>query len=183
MTENRNNLQKYAMHFGTFMGIYWILKFILFPLGFTIPFLSFLFLALTLAVPFLGFHYVKMYRNKICGGAISFSQAMIFTVFMYMFASLLVAVAHYIYFKYIDHGFIIDLLTKQWNALFASIVGMEEYKTAMMDAIENAQSLTAVDITLQCLSTNVLWGVIFSIPTALAVMKKGNPESQQPFQS
>ena len=28
------------MHFGTYMGIYWILKFILFPLGFHIPFLS-----------------------------------------------------------------------------------------------------------------------------------------------
>nr|DAZ07298.1 MAG TPA: hypothetical protein [Caudoviricetes sp.] len=32
MTESRSNLQKYAMHFGTYMGVYWILKFILFPL-------------------------------------------------------------------------------------------------------------------------------------------------------
>ena len=43
MTENRSYLQKYAMHFGTYMGIYWILKFILFPLGLHIPFLSILF--------------------------------------------------------------------------------------------------------------------------------------------
>ena len=83
------------MHFGTYMGIYWILKFILFPLGFHIPFLSLLFVILTLAVPFIGYHYVKMYRDKICGGSIQFSHAVLFTIFMYMFASLLVAVAHY----------------------------------------------------------------------------------------
>ena len=59
MTENRNYLQKYAMHFGTYMGAYWILKFILFPLGFTIPFLSLLFMGLTIGVPFIGYHYVK----------------------------------------------------------------------------------------------------------------------------
>ncbi len=37
---NRSYLQKYAMHFGTYMGIYWILKFILFPAGIphTFPF-------------------------------------------------------------------------------------------------------------------------------------------------
>ena len=82
------------MHFGTYMGIYWILKFILFPLGFHIPFLSLLFVILTLSVPFIGYHYAKMYRDKICGGSIQFSHAMLFTIFMYMFASLLVAVAH-----------------------------------------------------------------------------------------
>lgn len=107
MTENRNYLQKYAMHFGTYMGAYWILKFILFPLGFTIPFLSLLFMGLTIGVPFIGYHYVKMYRNKICGGAISFAHACLFTLFMYMFASLLVAVAHYI----ISSLSIMDLLS------------------------------------------------------------------------
>ena len=61
------------MHFGTYMGIYWILKFILFPLGFHIPFLSLLFVILTLSVPFIGYHYAKMYRDKICGGSIQFS--------------------------------------------------------------------------------------------------------------
>ena len=96
------------MHFGTYMGIYWILKFILFPLGFHIPFLSLLFVILTLSVPFIGYHYAKMYRDKICGGSIQFSHAMLFTIFMYMFASLLVAVAHYAYFQFIDHGFIIN---------------------------------------------------------------------------
>ncbi len=42
MAENKGYMQ-YAMLFGTYLGGYWILKFILFPLGLTTPFLSFLF--------------------------------------------------------------------------------------------------------------------------------------------
>ena len=116
------------MHFGTYMGIYWILKFILFPLGFHIPFLSLLFVILTLAVPFIGYHYVKMYRDKICGGSIQFSHAVLFTIFMYMFASLLVAVVHYIYFQFIDHGFIVNSYIQLWDELMTNTPALAENK-------------------------------------------------------
>ena len=142
MTENRNYLQKYAMHFGTYMGMYWILKFILFPLGFTIPFLLFLFMCLTLAVPFLGYHYAKMYRNKICGGTIGFAHACLFTLFMYMFASLLVAVAHYIYFQFIDHGFIINSYIQLWDELMTNTPALIENKEVIKETIDTARSLT-----------------------------------------
>lgn len=108
MTENRGYTQRYAMLFGTYMGGFWILKFILFPVGLSVPFLLFLFMGLTLCVPFMGYYYARMYRNQVCGGGISFLHAWIFTVFMYMFAALLAAVAHYIYFRFIDHGYVIN---------------------------------------------------------------------------
>lgn len=101
-------MQRYAMLFGTYMGGFWILKFILFPVGLSVPFLLFLFMGLTLCVPFMGYYYARMYRNQVCGGGISFLHAWIFTVFMYMFAALLAAVAHYIYFRFIDHGYVIN---------------------------------------------------------------------------
>lgn len=106
MAENRGYMQRYAMLFGTYMGGFWILKFILFPVGLSVPFLLFLFMGLTLCVPFMGYYYARMYRNQVCGGGISFLHAWVFTVFMYMFAALLAAVAHYIYFRFIDHGYV-----------------------------------------------------------------------------
>nr|WP_320059737.1 DUF4199 domain-containing protein [uncultured Bacteroides sp.] len=173
MTENRNYLQKYAMHFGTYMGAYWVLKFILFPLGLTIPFLLFLFIGLTLGVPFMGYYYARMYRNKICGGEISFVQAWIFTVFMYMFAALLTATAHFIYFRFIDQGFIINTYTVLLdNALQAGVPGMGTYISQFKEAMEVLRSLSPIDITLQLLSQNVFYGSILAIPTALVVMKK-----------
>ena len=64
MTENRGYTQRYAMLFGTYMGGFWILKFILFPVGLSVPFLLFLFMGLTLCVPFMGYYYARMYRNS-----------------------------------------------------------------------------------------------------------------------
>lgn len=183
MTENRNYLQKYAMHFGTYMGMYWILKFILFPLGFTIPFLLFLFMCLTLAVPFLGYHYAKMYRNKICGGTIGFAHACLFTLFMYMFASLLVAVAHYIYFQFIDHGFIINSYIQLWDELMTNTPALIENKEVIKETIDTARSLTSINITMQLLSWDVFLGSILAIPTALMVMKKAKPENDGVSQS
>lgn len=65
MAENRGYMQRYAMLFGTYMGGFWILKFILFPVGLSVPFLLFLFMGLTLCVPFMGYYYARMYRNQV----------------------------------------------------------------------------------------------------------------------
>ena len=173
MAESRSHIQKYAMHFGTYMGIYWILKFSLFPLGLTIPFLPFLFLGLTLGVPFMGYYYTRIYRNKICGGEISFGHAWMFSVFMYMFAALLTAVAHYIYFRFIDHGYIINTYTNILNAATQNTLpGMDSYITQIKEAMNVIKAFSPTDITLQLLSQNVFYCSILAIPTALIVMKK-----------
>ena len=176
MTDNRTFLRKYAMHFGTYMGVYWILKFILFPLGFQIPFFSFLFIILTLAVPFMGYFYARMYRDKVCGGSIPFAHAVIFTVFMYMFASMLAGVAHYVYFEFIDHGYILNSYTQLWDELITNAPELAANKAIIKETIDSVRSLRSIDITMQLISCDMLWGSIMAIPTALLVMKKAKPE-------
>ncbi len=156
MTENRGYMQRYAMLFGTYMGGFWILKFILFPVGLSVPFLLFLFMGLTLCVPFMGYYY-----------------AWIFTVFMYMFAALLAAVAHYIYFRFIDHGYVINTCETMVDTLAQSnMPGMDSYIATYQEALETARLLSPIDITLQMISSNVFWGSILAFPTALFVMRR-----------
>lgn len=174
MTKNKSYyLQRHAMLFGTYMGGFWILKFALLPLGLTVPFLLFLFMVLTLCVPFMGYYYTRMYRNQVCGGTIRFAHAWVFSVFMYMFAALFTAVAHYFYFRFIDQGY---LLNTYENILsnYTSIAPpqMEVYIDQLQDALEVMRSLTSVDITMQLMSQNVFYGMILAIPTALFVMKR-----------
>lgn len=173
MTENRGYTQRYAMLFGTYMGGFWILKFILFPVGLSVPFLLFLFMGLTLCVSFMGYYYARMYRNQVCGGGISFLHAWIFTVFMYMFAALLAAVAHYIYFRFIDHGYVINTCETMVDTLAQSnMPGMDSYIATYQEALETARLLSPIDITLQMISSNVFWGSILAFPTALFVMRR-----------
>lgn len=173
MAENKINLQHHAMHFGTFMGIYWIAKFVLFPLGLSNSFLLFLFFTLTLAVPFVGYYYARTFRDKICGGSLTFMQSWIFLVFVYLFASLLVAVAHYVYFRFIDQGYVMDTYStflEQSKSIpgFTELIEKYNYK----EIIDLIRSMSAIEIAMQLLSQNMLYCSILALLTAPFVAKK-----------
>lgn len=173
MAENRINLQRYAMHFGTYMGVYWAAKFALFPMGLTNSFLMLLFFVLTIAVPFMGYFYARNFRDKICGGSITFMQSWLFMVFMYLFASLLAAVAHYIYFRFIDHGYMMDTYSAVLEQA-KSVPGFEEMMEPynFPEIIELIRSRSAIELTMQLLSQNMLYCSILALITAPFVVKK-----------
>ncbi len=181
MTEKKVSLHKYAMRLGTIMGVYWIVKFIFFPLGIRVPFLQFVFLAMTIAVPFLGYYFVKMFRNKVLGGFISFAQAWAFTVLLYAFAGILVAVAHYIYFQYIDNGFLLEVYNASVQEVKnLGVAGMEGYIEQLEHSLELISGLTPLQLTFQLFNMNLMSGVFLGIITALFVMRK-NPDVNAPL--
>lgn len=174
MTQNQPiSLQQTAMYFGTLMGIFWIIKFTFLPLGFTIPLLQLLFVLLTFFVPILGYLYARKFRNRYCEGTITFSRAFTFTVLMYLFAALLAAVAHYIYFRYIDNGFLIDSYIGQLEAMKPAAT--EELRESIDQFIEGfslISSLSPIQLTFQLISQNFLYGTLLALPTALLVMRR-----------
>lgn len=174
MGENKTNLQGYAMQYGTYMGVYWIFKFIFFPLGLRMPLLELVFMVLTLAVPVLGYVYARRFRDRCCGGYLSFFRALAFCFLVYLFASILVAVAHYIYFQYIDNGFLFnayETLLKQAGEM----EGMENLVTQMDGVLETFRKLSAIELTMQLISQNIFYGSLLSFPTALLVMRRKVP--------
>ena len=94
-------------------------------------------------------------------------------VFKTMFAALLAAVAHYIYFRFIDHGYVINTCETMVDTLAQSnMPGMDSYIATYQEALETARLLSPIDITLQMISSNVFWGSILAFPTALFVMRR-----------
>ena len=120
MAENRGYIQRCAMLYGAYLGVFWIVGAVFFPLGLTNPFLFLLFIGFVLCGPFIAYRYARTYRNGVCGGSISFSHAWVFTVLMYMFAALLAAAAHYVYFRFIDQGYIVSTYSRLMNDFFES---------------------------------------------------------------
>ena len=177
MTENKSTLQEYAMRYGTAMGIFWACKFVLFPLGMSMPLLLIFFFILTLSVPILGYLFVRKYREQQCEGVLNFSKAYIFTIFMYMFASLFVAVIHYLYFRYMDNGMIVNTYQGMIDQMNAVATGdMKESLEQFRTALDVVSSLTPLEITLQLLTQNVFYCTILAIPTALLVMRNKKKE-------
>lgn len=170
-------MQRYAMLFGTYMGGFWITKFILFPLGLSAPFILLLFLGLTLYVPFLGFKYTKKYREQVLGGGINFLHAWAFNLLLYAFAALFTSVAHYIYFQFIDHGYILSTYQTLLEEVSATAIpGTENYISQLKANLELVRSLSPLDITFQLISQNIFYGSLIALPTALFAMKKTSHE-------
>jgi hypothetical protein len=173
-----------AMNFGAVVGLYYIGKFCLFPLSLHSTMAALFFLGLTLVVPVLVYWLVRRYRDLYSGGRISFSQAFIFAVFVMGFGALLAAVAHYIYFAYIDCGAMVNALTQSIEQLQSiDLASMEDvnvedisqfgqYIELMKQTIQQIQDMKPIDFTLGMLSNNVSWSIILSLPTALLVKKQ-----------
>ncbi len=176
MNQGRSYLQRYAMLFGTYMGVFWIFKFILLPVGTTVPFFATSYLILTMLVPFMGFFYTRMYRDKVCGGGIGFVHAWLFTMFLYMFASLLTTVAHYIYFQFIDNGYLLHYALNMMDAeKLAAPKELQANYDLLREALNEFLTQTPINITVNIMSSNVMWGAILAVPTALFAMKKRKP--------
>ena len=177
MTEKKINFQEDAMKYGTIMGIFWTIKFVLFPLGMENPLLLMAFFLLTLIVPVVGFFLVRQYRDRECGGILNFSRAFLFTSFMYMFAALFATIAHYIYFRYMDNGMIVN--TYQNILTQMSAVATDDLKPSLeqfQEALDIIASLSPLEISIQLITQNIFYCTLIALPTALLVMRKQKKE-------
>ena len=85
----------------------------------------------------------------------------------------LTAVAHYVYFRFIDQGFVLNTYESLLNSLTShTIPGMDAYVEQFKEIISAMRSLSPTDITMQLMSQNVFYGSLLAIPTALFVMKR-----------
>lgn len=164
-----------ALRYGTYMGLFWIVKFSFIPLGFAVPLLQLLFVLCTLFVPILGYIFVRKYRKTYNEGGFSFFKALNFTLLMYMAAILLTAIAHYVYFRYMDNGYLISCFQQQIHALKEVYAGVnpalvENY----VRAFDMFASLTPLQVVVQLISQNVFYCVLLSVFTALCTMKRRN---------
>lgn len=175
MNATQNLMYRCAMQYGTCMGVFWIGKFILFPLGFRMPFLSLAFMVLTLAVPFLAYYYARTYRDRFSGGAIRFSQAWVFTALVYVYAALLAAVAHFVYFQFIDQGFVLNACMEMLEQQKGFSAEMDAQVALLQEALGEVD-LSPIGITMQLFSSNVMYGSILAVPVALLVMRKAGKE-------
>jgi hypothetical protein len=177
----RPTMMNCAMNFGAVVGLYYIVKFCLFPLSLHSTMVALLFLGLTLVVPSLVFMLVKRYRDQYCQGRLEFVHAWAFSVLIMGFGSLLAAAAHYIYFAYIDGGTMVGVLMQSIEQLQGidlstlegsdadALAQYEQSVEIMKQTAEQLQRMSAIEITMGMLSNNFSWSIVLSLPIALFV--------------
>lgn len=124
-------------------------------------------------VPILGYIYIRKYRERYCGGELSFLRGWVFSLYMYFFASLLTAAAHYIYFQFIDNGYLTGTYMDQLESLKATLTGdLETSVDQLIQNLETIASMSALQLTMQLIFQNIFYGAILSLPTALLAMRR-----------
>ena len=164
----------YARVYGLYMGIFWAVKFVFFPLGFSYPVFSFIFLLLTIMVPFVGAWFVKKIRDGVLDGRLGFWQAFLLSTNIYMYASLIAAIVHFIYFRFIDNGFILNSYLEsvsQMQELLGS--GEAAANIEMLKAnVELMGTLSPIQIVFSLLSNNVVFGLFISLLAAVFLKRR-----------
>lgn len=169
----RVNMNQFAMLYGTYLGLFWIGKFMFLPLGFEYQWLFLLYFVLTLYGPWLAYRFVVNFRDKECGGVIGYWRAWFFTLLIYVFAALLTAACHYIYFRFIDQGYIFsqaEMILTEYPTELAS--QFDTFIRQSEEALSILHNLSPLDITMQLISQNVYIGFLLAFPTALFAMRR-----------
>ncbi|MGN1376136.1 MAG: DUF4199 domain-containing protein [Prevotella sp.] len=167
--EDIEQLKAFARVDGLITGGLWIISFACFVGEFNYPALGIVSILTALTSIIIVGMRVRRYRDSVLDGIISTKRAYAYCFLIFAYSSLLMAAAQYIYFQFIDQGYIISMYsamtdTAEFKALMAAYkISNEELQAA----INSFSDLRPIDIAFQFFTTNIIIGTIISLPIAM----------------
>ncbi len=172
--EEYEYIKAYARIDGAIMGGLWILSFICFIAQFYMPLLSMASMIIGVVSIIITAMRLKKFRDNILDGIMSYWKAYGYSMLTYFYAALLMAAAQYIYFQFIDNGFLINQYTVMTSSPeFKSMMTLYGIKAEEMKlTMDTIASLRPIDVALQFFSTNIILGLVISWPIAALIKSK-----------
>ncbi|MDY4556607.1 MAG: DUF4199 domain-containing protein [Prevotella sp.] len=168
-TQEYIQLRAFARVDGTYVGILWIASFACYLGGLSSPMLGFVGGILAVASPFFAAKRLIKFRDDIRDGEISGRRSMLYYALMFFYASLLFALAQYLYFAFLDGGY----LMREYTSMLSS----PEMKQAMqvygmtadqlMEGLKEFANASPIMTALNIMTMNITIGLIFSLPVSL----------------
>lgn len=171
--EEYEQMKAFARIDGAVLGILWVISFACFIGQFSVPELGFVSMAVGVGslvmVPF----RLRRFRDSVLGGTLSFTRGVGYCMFVFFYASLLMAAAQFVYFQFLDHGFLLSQYAKMASSpefkAMLQVYGVRNEEMKMM--IDNLGALRPIDIALQFLTINIFLGLFISLPSAVMMMR------------
>jgi len=123
--------------------------------------------------PFFVGRRLGKFRDEGRNGIISLSRGWAYSVFVFFYAAILLALAQYVYFAYIDQGYLLSSF-RQFMSSPESKQVLEQYgmQQTMTESLEMMGQMRPIDYALNVLTVNIVIGIVLGFPIA-ALMKKG----------
>ena len=171
-SEEYIQLKAFARQDGALMSLLWIGAFACYILGLSNPMLGLTAMVLITSTPFFAAMRLRHFRDYAREGVISFMRGYAFTVLTFFYAGLLLSAALFVYFNFIDKGFLVgqftQLLTSEQGQQVVEMYGM----AAEVDrGLRTLSEMRPIDFALNMLSVNIMMGFLLGLPIA-ALMQR-----------
>ena len=165
-------LKAFARQDGALLSLLWIGALVCYVQGLTNPLLGMAAVVLAIMSPFYAANRLRHFRDYAREGIISFMRGYAYTVMIFFYAGLLLAAALYIYFAFIDNGYLLGKFTEMTNSEEGRQV-MKMYGLAeqMKEGLKQLASMRPIDYALNMLTINIMSGFFLGLPIA-AMMKR-----------
>ena len=162
-------LKAFARQDGALLALLWIGSLICYIQGLSNPIMGMLALILILVSPFFAASRLRHFRNYAREGIISFRRGYAYTVLIFFYGGLLLAVAIYVYFAFIDGGYLMAKLSESAHSeegqRILQTYGMVEQ---MNEQLKLLGEMRPIDYALNMLSINIMSGLFLGLPIAAA---------------
>lgn len=127
---------------------------------------------LALATPFFVGWRLAKFRNYALGGVISIRRGFAYSAYTFFYASAIFAVAQYLYFRFLDGGAFIGMLTETMDAIAPVYkdVGME--RGQWKQNVELLAAFKPIQWAFMFMMQNLIVGFILSLPIAVACSRR-----------
>ena len=170
--EEYKQLKAFARQDGALLSLLWIGAMACYIQGLSSPTLGMIAMLLIVASPFYAANRLRKFRDGAREGIISFMRAYGYTILTYFYGGLLLAVAVFIYFDFMDNGYLLGKLTEMLNTeegrQMMKVYGMAD---EINQSMEELAKMRPIDYAVNMLTIIISTGFILGLPTA-ALMKR-----------
>ena len=166
-------VRPFARADGVRLGIVWIVSFALFVGNLHYPICGTLWLATMIFTPF----YVAILTQRYAvnsGENPGYWKCYAHSMLTVCYASLILAVAQWAYFQYLDHGLLVESYASALSdkEFVGRLESMGYPKNMAAEFAETLRKMRPIDMALQFLWSNILAGIIMAFTTALYASAK-----------
>jgi hypothetical protein len=165
-------LKSFARQDGVFLALLWIASFLLVVLVPTSAWGN----LLALSTPFFVGWLLIRFRNNALDGSISFLRGYAYSCYTFFYASLIFAVAQYVFFRYFDNGNFLNILIESvnvWETVYKEgQMHSGPSPAEMKEGLAMFEQLTPIQLTFIFMMQNLFFGALLSLPIAFFCKKK-----------
>ena len=161
-------LKAYARQDGLYLSLLWVASFASYILGITNQLLAMLAIILAIMTPFFVSSRLRKFRDEGRNGLISFRRGYAYAIFVFFYGAVLFAVVQYLYFAFIDHGYLLSSFSKMISSAEGQHLLQAYGMTQMADeSLSVMASTRPIDYALNILTINIILGFILGIPIGM----------------